>query len=148
MQTFPWFNMPDGPSMGDPVFVEAQVRQMLEELRRILCGIDDPDINPQLAMPALAYRWARVFDARNEQLAQTMSPEAQDTWLKSLGYGTEDTEPGQPVLALVANTLLRFTGACQGHQEGRLHDDQAQFEIDTAVEDCVMFLLGPPNPAD
>ncbi len=134
--------------MGDPEFVETLVRRMFEEARRILFGLDAEHPSPQLAAPDLARRWARVFDARNTQYIQTMSPQAQEIWLKAHGCGTDDIEPGAPILALVAHTLGRFADACTAFDAGRIGDEQAQFWIDAAVEDCTCLLLGLENSAD
>lgn len=142
------FDTSDRPSMGDPHFVDAQVRAMFEEARRLLFGVDDPNASPRDAAPALIQKWATIFDARNPDFVQTMTAEAQDCWLKAHGCGSEDTEPGAPVLALVAHTLGRFVEACSEHVAGRIDDDQARFWIDAAIEDCACLLLGLENSAD
>jgi hypothetical protein len=132
------------PSMGDADFVEGRVRVMLDEARKVLTSAP----NPPEAITKLAHQWAREFSADNEAYTQTWDAEAQDLFLKAHGLGASDNAPGDPVLALVAETLRRFTSAAQQFHDGDIDSSQMQFEIDTAVEDCQMLLRGLDNPAD
>lgn len=142
--TTSYFDVTDRPSMGDPEYVEGQVRLMLDEARDVLFEGKEP----QAEIVALANKWAKRFRADNDDLVQTLSLASQDVWLKSRGLGTDDSEPGAPVLALVAHTLGRFVDAATAYHDEKIGTDQLQFAIDTAVEDCTMLLLGLDNAAD
>lgn len=134
--------------MDDALFVDALVRQMLEQARRILFGLDVPNADPQQEMPALAKKWASILDARNDDFVQKLTPEAQRTFLKAHGYGSEASDPTAPLLALVTETIARFAEACVAYAEGRIGYEQATFWIETAIEDCSCLMRGLENRAD
>jgi hypothetical protein len=137
----------DKPSMGDPDVVDGLVRAMLLEANKALFAAE-PGSNPQDTIKQIALKWGKLFYAGNDDYQQTLTPEGQAIWLQQHGLGAEDTELDQPVLALVAETLKRFTSASMAHANGQIDDEQLQFRLDAAVEDCVMMLLGLENSAD
>jgi hypothetical protein len=132
------------PSMGDAEFVEGRIRVMLDEARKVL----ESAPNPPQAITGIAHKFGREFRADNEDYVQTWDIDAQDIFLKARGLGSDDNAPGDPVLALVAETLRRFCTAAQQFHEDTIDASQMQFAIDTAVEDCMMLLRGMDNPAD
>lgn len=132
------------PSMGDEEFVDGRVRLMMDEARKILAA----DPNPPAAIRTLVSKWAREFRADNPAYVQTWDLDAQDTFLKARGIGSNDNTPGDPVVALVAETLRRFVEAAVQFHDGDITADQMQFAIDTAAEDCTSLLRGMDNPAD
>lgn len=137
--------------MGDPEFVEGKVRQMFDEARGLmfegtLDGRAYP--NPQHGVAPLIEKWAKELGPANPAYIQTMSVGALDLFLKSRGFGTDDTVPGDPIKALLAETVGRFARAATRYHNGEATDEQLAFEIDTAVEDCVALLRGLDNPAD
>lgn len=134
--------------MGDPVFVEGLVRKMLEEVRRLLWGLDDPNLSFRTELPKLGERWIKVFSARNPDFVQTMTPEAQQVWLQNHGLAKDDPDELAPINCLLANTIGRFADACMRLEEGQMKEEQAQFWIATAIEDCTCLLLGVENYAD
>jgi len=134
--------------MANVAFVNGLLAQMIEEVRIILFGLADPGVNPYEELPRVAARWASILGARNPNFAQTMTPDAQDEWLKAHGYTAEETDAGAPVRALVTETIDRFAQAFAAHAEGRIGDEQAEFWIDAALEDCSCLLRGLENPAD
>lgn len=135
------------PSMGDPDVVDGLVRQMLDETR-IMLFEGKPGSNPQVEIQNIAAKWGKIFYAGNPDYQQTLTPEGQAAWLKEHDLGTDDTELDQPVLALVAETLKLFASACTDFVNQQIDEEQLQFRLDTAVEDCVCMLLGIENPAD
>lgn len=134
--------------MANVAFVNGLLAQMAEETRIILFGLADPGVNPQQELPRVADKWARILGARNPNFAQKMTPQAQDSWLKAHGYATADAGAGASVRALVTETLERFVQAFAAHAERRIGDEQAEFWIDAALEDCSCMLRGLENPAD
>lgn len=137
------FATTDKPSMGDPEFVDGQVRAMLNEVRVALFAAPEGS-NPQVAVKDIITKYAKLFDASNADYLQTMTPEAQAVWLQEHELGRNS----DPVVALVAATIGRFIDAVVPFAERQIDDDQCKFRIDTAVEDCVAMLLGIENPAD
>lgn len=139
------------PSMGDPEFVEGKVRQMLDEARGLMFEgkLDGRTYSkPQHGVAPLIEKWAKELGPANADYIQTMSVDALDLFLKSRGFGTNDNRPGDPVKALLAETVGRFASAATRYHGGEATDEQLAFEIDTAVEDCVALLRGLDNPAD
>ena len=109
------------PSMGDPEFAEGKVRQMLDEARGLMfegkVG-DKTYANPQHGVEPLIEKWAKELGPANADYIQTMSVAALDAFLKSRGFGTDDTEPGDPVRALLAETVGRFARAATRYHGG------------------------------
>lgn len=134
--------------MANVAFLDGLLAQMVEETRIILFGLADPGVNPQQELPRVADKWARMLGARNSDFTQKMTPQAQDAWLRAHGYATADAGAGAPVRALVTDTLERFVQAFAAHAEGRIGDEQAEFWIDAALEDCSCLLRGFENKAD
>jgi hypothetical protein len=131
--------------MADRMFVEDLVREMLRQTRNLLLGPlrGGP---PELKM--LVAKWAETLFAGNEAFAQTMVPEAQAAWLRLHYLGTDDPNVRGPVTALVAMTVNRFANAILEEARGNLDDEQLEFRLETAVEDCTCWAMGIENPAD
>ena len=141
------FDLTDRASMGDPMFVEGQVREMLDDCRKLLLEAPEGS-NPQIEIKNLAYTWSERFWAGNSEFVQTMTPQAQAVWLQGHGLGDEEIDPKAPVTCLVAVTLGRFVDAVVPFAEGRIHRDQVEFWLEAAIEDCTCMLLGIENAAD
>jgi len=134
--------------MANVAFVDGLIEQMVEEVRVTVFGLADPCVNPREELPAIARRWTRTLAASNPYFRQRMSPENQNAWLRAHGYGANAPDDEAPVLALVTQTIERFVQAYVAYGEGRIKQDQAEFWIDTAVEDCSCMLRGLENRAD
>jgi hypothetical protein len=142
------FDATDRPSMGDPEVVGEIVKEMLDEVRKLLLEAPETTTNPQAELKPLIARYADKLYAGNSEYVQTMTPEAQVQWLQDHGLGTEDTDPKGPITCLIAATIKRFCNAVIPFAEQQIDEDQCQFRIDTAIEDCTAMLLGVENPAD
>ena len=144
--TTSYFDTSDRPSMGDPEFVDTQVRAMFDEARRILFE----HVNPPSAVAPLVDKWAKQFSPANDDYVQTLSVASLNKFLRDRGIGTNDAEDDAlaPVRALVATTLDRFVEASIAYHEEKTDDEQLKFAIDTAAEDFVSLIRGLDNPAD
>jgi len=138
----------DRPSIANVAFVDGLLAQMIEEVRVVLFGLAEPAINPQRELPRVAEKWARILGAGNPNFAQKMTPKGQDEWLRAHGYATGEAGTGASVLALVKETLERFVQAYGAHADGRIGDEQANFWLDAAAEDCSCMLRGLENRAE
>jgi len=139
------FDISDRPSMGDLTFVEGRVRDMVKELHDL---VHDGKPHEASEIVALIEKWTRELSPSNTAYIQTMSPESLATFLKKRGLGTKDTDPDDPLRALIAETLNRYLEATRALQEGKMDEEMWEFAIDTAIEDCTYLLVGLDNPAD
>jgi hypothetical protein len=139
------FDVSDQPSMGDLEFVEERVRAMVKEAHDAMHD-GKPDDGGQIA--AIVERWVKEFTPANKAYTQTLSVGAQAAFLRKLGLGTNDTDPDGPLRALIAETLIRYVDAAVALREDQIDEDNWQFQIDAAIEDCTHFLVGLDNPAD
>lgn len=141
------FDTSNRPSMGDPEVVDGIVRQLAHDVSDALLAAKDGS-NPQIAIKALAEKYRDIFYAGNTSYVQTLSPEAQMVWLQRHDIGTDETDPRQVAGCLAVVTIERLSSAIIDHAEEQIDDDQLQFRLDTAIEDCVTLLLGIENRAD
>jgi hypothetical protein len=105
-----------------------------------------PDDGGQIV--AIVEKWVRELSPSNPAYIQTLSPESLAAFLKRRGLGTQDTDPDGPLRALIAETLIRYVDAVTDLRDEKITEEQWQFTMDAAIEDCVHFLLGLDNPAD
>lgn len=135
--------------MGDPAFVDGQVRAMADELRVALFEAPEGS-NPQAIVVDIAKKYADLFCASNTDFIQTMTPEAQSVWLREHGLGNQDPPEDlkSPVTCLVSATLKKLAYGTTQHAEQQIDDEQLQFILDTGIEDCTCMLLGIENYAD
>lgn len=143
----------DAPNMGDPDFVEAQVRDMLAKVVEVRTKyLAEPDgdkaaADAQAAVQGVLTIWGQTLAADNGAIVQTMSLASQAAWLRQHGFGANDEDDHDPVRALLANTVRQVIEAGAAHENG-LSEEDAQFRVDAAVEDCVSMLLGMENSGD
>lgn len=135
------------PSMGDPDVVDAMVRGMAHELSDALFAAPEGS-NPQLAVHRLADKYGALFYAGNPDYQQTLTPEAQAVWLQDHNLGTAETDPRKVAGCLAVATLNDLVTAMLAQASGQIDDEQLQFRLDSAIEDCTSLLLGVENPAD
>lgn len=147
------FDARDKPRMGDPFFVDAEVRARGAEANEVYqhyikSANPGAHLTAQDEITALAERWAKVFCADNAEYVQTLSLEGQAAWLRDHGYGSDDVDNHDPVRALVAAAVKPIIDAARGLDGGHIDEEACQFRIDVAIEDCTAMLLGIENSAD
>jgi hypothetical protein len=132
-------------SMANPHFVEGMVRFMVTQVTSARCALEGA-AEAEIALDALLENWTTFFSASNHLVEQRMSPDLQAQWLISQGYGGQNSPSERPVKVLMRRTAERALAAAFPYED--ISSDQADFWMETAVEDCVATLLGFRNSAD
>jgi hypothetical protein len=139
------FDVSDRPSMGDLSFVEERVREMVKEAHD---AMHDGNSDDRGQIIAIVEKWVREFSPSNTAYIQTLSVESLGAFLKKRGLGTQDTDPDGPLRALIAESLIRYVDATVELRDEKIDEEQWEFAIAAAVEDCTYFIVGLDNPAD